>query len=745
MYIKIFLIGILWMSTFGLTYGRPVTSDIIFGTVKEANGEPLAGANVYWLGTSAGTVTGAEGAFRLEKASGATRIVAVFIGYMPDTLDIRDVNETLPVEFVLHEDAQHLGEVTVTERRLGMKPLNGVINGLQINQNELFKAACCNLGESFTTNPSVDVNYSDAATGARQIKMLGLSGIYVQMLTENLPNFRGAAAPYALGYVPGPWMKSIQVSKGASSVRNGYESITGQIDVEYLKPDDEPGADINLYGNSEGRMEANVSGNIHLKNKLNTEILAHYEDNLMDMDENRDGFLDKPNVRQLNLQNRWDRKGDIYIFHGGVGLLSEKRESGQTAGMGVEPPFEIGLKTNRYEGYMKHAFILDKQRGTNIAFMGSASLHRLDGSFGYKHYSVNQKNAYAQFMFETNFSEKHNLSTGVSLNYDGIDQHYNLNSRASALPERADERETTPGVYAQYTLNLHEKWILMAGIRADHSSLFGTFVTPRFHLKYNPSESVNLRFSAGKGYRTVHALAENNFLLASGRSLLIDELEQEKAWNYGGSALFYIPVFGNVLKINTEYYYTHFGNQAVIDYDSDPFLIRISNLNGRSYSHTFQVDATYPIVKGLELSAAYRLNDVKTTYGGVLQEKPLTSKYKGLMTASYKTPLGKWQFDATLQLNGSGRMPAPYRFSDGTLSWNERFPAFEQLNVQITRWFRHFSVYIGGENLTGFRQKNPIVAADRPWSRQFEPTLIWGPVNGAMAYAGIRINIGRIE
>ena len=650
---------------------------------------------------------------------------------------------------------QTIDNVTITSRRAGTRRLRGAENGVLIGQEELFKAACCNLGESFTTNPSVDVNYSDAATGAKQIKLLGLSGTYVQMLTENLPNFRGAAAPYSLDYVPGPWMKSIQVSKGSSSVRNGYESITGQIDVEYLKPDDDQGLTVNLYGNSMSRIEANADANLHLDSHLSSEILLHYQDDFGHHDQNDDTFQDQPNVRQWNLQNRWKWKGDHYLFHAGVGMVKETREGGQThhTAPNVHNLFKIGVETDRYEGYMKHAFILDPERGTNIAFMGNVSMHEMTADYGEKHYYVNEKNAYAQLLFETNFTEEHNLSVGFSLNHDYLGQQltlpiYRIYAADSPILSKntfnPSERETTPGAYAQYTYNLHEKLVAMAGIRIDHSSEFGTFVTPRFHVKWTPSEIVSLRVSAGKGYRTVHALAENNNLLASGRVLVISNLDQERAWNYGVSSSFYIPLFGKTLKLNAEYYHTRFGNQAVVDYDSNSRYIIIDNLDGKSYSNTFQIDATYPVVNGLELTAAYRWNDVKCTYGGELKEKPLTSRYKGLLTASYKTPLGLWQFDATLQLNGGGRMPTPYTQADGTPSWESRFHAYEQVSAQITRWFRHFSIYVGGENLTGYRQKQTIINAANPWSDTFDPTMVWGPVQGAMFYAGVRINIGRL-
>ena len=632
---------------------------------------------------------------------------------------------------------RQMDEVTVAARRSGTKPLTGAVGGVVIGREELFKAACCNLGESFTTNPSVDVNYSDAATGAKQIRLLGLSGIYVQMLTENLPNFRGAAAPYALDYVPGPWMKSIQVSKGSSSVRNGYESITGQIDIEYLKPDDDLGVTVNLFGNSMGRIETNADANVHLDSHLSTEALAHFQQDYSHHDQNADGYLDQPNVGQWNLQNRWKWRGDHYLFHGGIGALKEKREGGQLPSAPT-PRYVIGIETERYEGYMKHAFILDAEQGTNIAFMGNLSSHRTDALYGLKHYDVHERNAYAQLLFETNFTEPHNLSAGLSLNHNELTEVLKA-AEAAVGSYPSVPSETTVGAYAQYTFTPSDKLTAMAGLRADRSSRYGTFFTPRFHLKLTPSEIVSLRLSAGKGYRSVYALAENHNLLASGRQLTIDELEQEMAWNYGASTSLYIPFLGNTLKVNMEYFHTHFYRQAIIDYDSDPSQIHITNLVGKSYSNTLQIDATYPIVEGLELTAAWRWNDVKCTYGGRLMEKPLLSRYKGLITASYKTPLDLWQLDATLQFNGSGRMPTPV---EGL--WDERFPAYEQLSVQVTRWFRHFSIYLGGENLTGFRQQVTIIDAAHPWSSTFDPTMVWGPVQGAMGYAGVRINIGRL-
>ena len=609
------------------------------------------------------------------------------------------------------------------------------------------RAACCNLGESFVTNPSVDVSYSDAATGAKQIKLLGLSGTYVQMLTENIPNYRGAAAPYGLGYVPGPWMQSIQVSKGISSVKNGYEAITGQINVEFKKPQ-LPEADwvsANLFASTTNRYEANADATLKLSKRWSTSLLAHYENETKAHDGNDDGFVDIPQVEQYNVWNRWAYMGDHYVFQAGFKALSETRSSGQSThgGMYSGELYKVGIDTERYELFTKNAYIFDKEKNTNLALILSTSWHNQDAMYGRKLYNVDQTNTYASLMFETEFNPQNSFSAGLSFNYDAYDQHYRLNNNADT-PLKASDKEAVPGAYVQYTLNLNDQWMLMAGLRGDYSSKHGFFVTPRAHLKYNPNDYVHFRLSAGKGYRTNHVLAENNYLLSSSRKVEIAKnLDMEEAWNLGASVSTYIPVFGKTLNVNAEYYYTDFRKQVVVDMDSNPHEVAFYNLDGRSYSHVFQVEASYPFFKGFTLTGAYRLTDAQTTYKGQRMEKPLTGKYKGLLTASYQTPLGIWQFDATLQLNGGGRMPAPYELADGQLSWSRRYGSFEQLSMQVTRYFRRWSIYVGGENLTNFKQKNPIIDAANPWGDNFDSTMIWGPVHGAKAYVGIRFNLAR--
>lgn len=716
------------------------------GVVKDNAGAPLPGANVAWVNTKVFAVTAEDGSFSVDKPKDSETLVISYIGFENDTIHVD--SENVKLEIVLREGLS-LGEVNVVRRRFGTTKLrSSAMNVDIISSAELSRAACCNLGESFVTNPSVDVSYSDAATGAKQIKLLGLSGTYVQMMTENIPNYRGAAAPYGLGYVPGPWMQSIQVSKGSSSVKNGYESITGQINVEFKKPQ-LPEADwvsANLFASSTGRYEANADATLKLSKRWSTSLLAHYENETMAHDANHDGFADIPRVEQYNLWNRWAYMGDHYVFQAGIKALSEWRNSGQVnhGGNPGQELYKIGIDTRRYEAFTKNAYIFNKEKNTNLALILQGTFHNQDAVYGHKLYDVDQTNVYASLLFETEFSKQHSLSTGLSFNYDGYDQRYRLTNDVELPRLKSFEKESVPGAYVQYTYNLEDKLILMGGIRGDYSSMHGFFVTPRAHVKYNPNEFVNFRLSAGKGYRTNHVLAENNYLLASSRKVRIaGDLDQEEAWNYGASISSYIPLFGKTLNLNAEYYYTDFLKQVVVDMDTDPHEIAFYNLNGRSYSHVFQVEANYPLFKGFTLTAAYRFTDAKTTYNGELKERPLTSRYKGLVTASYKTPLEIWQFDATLQLNGGGRMPSRYILEDGTPSWSARYGSFEQLSVQITRYFRHWSIYVGGENLTNFKQKNPIIDAANPWGENFDSTMIWGPVHGAKAYIGIHFNWAR--
>lgn len=619
----------------------------------------------------------------------------------------------------------------------------------RIGASQLIRAACCNLGESFVASPSVDVNYSDAATGARQIKLLGLSGTYVQMLTENVPNMRGAAIPFSLGYTPGPWMHSIQVSKGASSVKNGYESTTGQINIEYLKPQATDGVRGNAYLDSKLKFEGNADASIHLNERLSASILLHFENRQTEHDNNNDGFMDMPRVRQYNIMHRWAYVSPKFISQIYFRFLQDERHSGQCNHAKTTPETQLwyaDVNTKRYELQWKNGITINPSRNESIALMLHGSIHDAKNRFTHR-YDITQTNGYAQFMYERDLGKKHNIATGASLNFD----RYNELSDNNICTINS---ETTPGIYAQYTYKLDDKFTAMVGMRYDHSSLWGGNVTPRLHLKYAPSDIISFRGSVGKGSRTSHAWAENVSLMASGRQFVFNNesnkglgIFREEAWNYGISASMNIPVGEKNLELNAEYYYTDFNKQMVVNVDPEAWTnptgfvptFYFSQLKGRSYSHTIQIDATYPFFEGFTATGAFRYNDARTTYEHIgLKQRPLTSKYKALITLSYKTPLELWQFDVTGHLIGPGHL-----YYQPT-SENSTYPAYLQLQAQVTREFRNFTLYAGGENLTNYKIHNPIINSHNPWSQKFDATQVWGPVEGAMFYIGVRFKFNKI-
>ena len=714
---------------------------VVKGHVYDENKQPVIGANVYWEGTQDGTTTDLDGFFELNKKGDVSHLITSYIGYVTVSTPVKDQSGSL--EIVLKGEVE-LNEVVVSERKVAtVSSRTSVLQTQKITYDEICRAACCNLAESFETNPSVDVSYSDASTGARQIKLLGLSGTYVQMLTENYPNFRGASSLYGLDYVPGAWMESIQVSKGTSSVKNGYEALAGQINVEFKKPQTADLFSANLFASDAGRYEANTDASWHVNDKLSTGLLIHYSNDKMSHDDNGDGFLDTPIKEQVNVMNRWSYNSGSYVSQYGGRFLHENRTGGQDVHHeSITDPYKIGLTTNRAELFTKQAFIINKEKVESVALILSGSYHEQLSMYDRTPYNIYQNNVYASLLYEKEFSHAHSLSTGLSLNYDGFNE--NLVMDGTRTPY--NRSEVVSGAYAQYTYNLNDKFILLAGIRADYSQRYDLFVTPRIHVKYNPFEWFHVRASAGKGYRTANVLAENNFLLASSRKMRIaDNLDQEEAWNTGLNLSFYIPVAGKELTLNGEWYYTNFIKQVVVDMDSNPHEVSYYNLDGESYSNSFQLEATYPFFRGFTMTAAYRYTDAQTDYRNTegityRMKKPLVSDYKGLLTASYQTPLKKWQFDVTSQFNGGGRMPEA---SKSNPLWNSEFKAYTVVNAQITKYFRQWSVYVGGENLFDYTQDMPVIDAMNPRGENFDSSMIYGPVHGRKLYVGVRFNIGR--
>ena len=653
-------------------------------------------------------------------------------------------------------------EVTVVQRKKGkVKSRTEAFDTEKINSEELCRAACCNLSEAFETNASVDVAYSDAATGAKQIRLLGLSGTYVQLLQENTPAVRGLAQTFGLEYIPGSWMSSIQVSKGTSSVVNGYEATSGQINVELLRPQLQNPLSLNLMVNSEAMAEANIMGGwkIPLKEhehhhaegehchheSLHTGILAHYGGSYMAMDGNHDSFVDMPKMQNANLANRWVYRHGDYTFQAFIRGLYDRRRGGQLADS-IANPYRINLNTWRVEGFFKNGYVYDPESGSSVAVITAVSYHDQDHYYGLRNWKANQLNAYLNAMWQGVFEgigevdNDHRLTTGLSLNVD------NYHERISLLPQALDRLEVVPGIFAEYNLKYDEMLSLVAGVRADYSTRYGFFVTPRMNIRYTPFEWWTLRGSVGMGYRSPNAIADNAFILPSSRVLhLADEIQQERAVNAGLSTTFYIPLGSKELQLSMEYYYTHFLNSLIVDMDQDKHAVYIYNQTdlpgAKSFAHSAQIEASIEVLRGWTWTAAFRYTDVEQTTicsDGIarLRPKALTNRFKGVVTTSYQTPLKKWQFDVTAQFNGVSRVP------DG---FEQPFTWYPQLMAQVTKYFRTCSLYLGAENMTNFRQDPSIVDSYHPWGPDFDASMVCGPTTGWKVYLGFRYDLEKPE
>ena len=747
----------------------------VVGTVFDDKGYPLVGANVHWAGTTVGVATDLDGRFDLQEVKTTNLLVSSFMGYHNDTTE---VNSHGPLTIVLVSDLV-LEEVSIVERKMAV--LRSRVSPLQtetITGEALCMAACCNLSESFETSASVDVAYSDAATGAKQIRLLGLSGTYVQMLTENTPNIRGLAQAFGMEYIPGPWMEAIQVSKGTSSVLNGYEAIAGQINVEYLKPQTQDPISLNAMISTETHAEVNATGGWDLNDKVSTGILFHAQNMSLELDHNHDGFLDMPKNTNVNLLNRWYVKTGDYTGQFLVRGLYDRRIGGLTKeATAAMSPYAIDLNTYRLDGFMKNGYVFNNDLGTSLGIIASVSYHNQQNSYGSRHWDAAQTNAYLNAIFQTSFDDyasdpweehEHKLSAGLSVNYDKYDESISLLGNEMM---RLDRSEVTPGVFAEYTYTYKDKITLLAGVREDYSTRYGFFTTPRMNVRFAPFEWWTLRGSVGLGYRSPNAVADNAAYLASNRIYHFDatNMAQERSMNTGVSTVFYIPTGKRELQLSGEYYYTKFMDGVIADMDRSLHgitLYNMSDVDGAQYfSHNWQVEATMEILRGWTMTAAFRYTDVKqTSFNSVLGEyqlrdKPLQNKFKGIITTSYQTPLKTWQFDLTAQFNGEGRMPdgfvvpegsKQYRISNGQV--HHRW--YPQLLGQITKFFRTWSIYLGAENMTNFTQDSPIVGSTieqgdhkyiDPSAATYDASMIWAPIHGWKLYLGFRWALEREE
>lgn len=694
------------------------------GKINDEKGLPLIGANIVLENTSKGTITDANGKFHLDfNGDFPFDIKVSFIGFQSKNVTVKD-GSFLTVSL---SESVEIEEVTV-ETKVSTTELS-MVNPLQvqkISSKELQKAACCNLSESFETNATVDVTFSDAVSGAKQIQMLGLDGVYTQITQENIPLIRGLSSAYGLSYVPGSWIESIQIIKGGGSVINGFESFTGQINLEYFKPENTDKLFWNFYTNSESKFENNLQYT-KKKGKWQSNLFTSINYHDKEIDEDKNGFLDMPHMKSFNILNRWVREDERHHINFIGRFLTENREGGQLDN--IINPYKVIIDNTLMEFSSKTGFKMPDTPYKSLGIQTAFRRHQQDIMFGSTVYNGLQESAYINIICQTYIRHNHHvLKYGLSYYADRYDESY--------MNRDFDRTDLTTGLFSEYSYTSPSQLVLVAGLRADYHNVHGLNYSPRLNLKLNPTEQTVVRLSAGRAMRIVNPIAENTNYFASSRSFEIeDDLDVELALNYGVNVTHCFKLFEREAIFNADAYRTQFTNQVVVDIE-DPSKLRFYNLDGESYSNSFQFDLNYELFERFDIKLAYKINEVYSTFDGMKKLSPLVPKNRALVNLAYATDhKKKWMFDATWNFIGESRIPE-HQLLDKTTS-----EPFFIINSQVAKKFKNFDVYLGGENLLSYRQESPILGSDDPFGSNFDASIIWAPVMGRLIYSGIRLKI----
>lgn len=737
----------------GLLSGQAFSQEAITGkVVAEESNELLLAANVHWLGTTIGTTTGYEGEFTIPPPpSWPARLVASFVGYKPDTLLLK-APPTSPLTFTMRW-AVEMGPVEVVERVQGTQLSTRTINATEIiGQKELKRAACCDLSESFETNATVDVSYSDAVSGTKTIRMLGLDGKYAQMSVENIPFIRGLSTASGLTLLPGTWIKDINLSKGIGTAVNGPNAMTGQIDLCLVNPLSEPPLFVNLYGNSQGRMEANVHTAQPTGKQSANLLLVHGNWMGTELDQNKDGFMDMPMTRRINVMDRWLYQSERRSAQVALRFVDDVREGGQLTGhvpaagehAGHRPdmPYDIDIRNRMVDVLAKHGIIFENDPTKSVGFIVSGRRHDSQSTYGIRQYDGLQQSFYANAVFQQLLGKgTDQLKTGLAFQFD---DYRELFTDTIGRQRDLGRVERMPGVFAEYT-RMRNGFTLVAGLRADANDRFGSVVSPRVHAKVDLGPLTTARFSVGHGFRTANPLVENAAVMASSRRVIFeDQLGMERSWNLGASLLHKFKWLERKWAVGVDAYRTSFTSQVIADLDRAPNMLAFYMLDGPSFANSALVDVQVELNRVLDLKVSYRYYDVRTTYTGVggerLLERPFTPMHRGLVDLAFADRKERWRFDVTLNLFGPSRIPSTEANPSDQRMW-DRAPAYGTLHAQITRVVGPWEFYLGGENITSTLQQQQIIAANDPFGPYFDASLIWGPTNKAMLYGGLRFTL----
>tara|TARA_B110000444_G_scaffold257221_1_gene295209 strand:+ start:889 stop:3177 length:2289 start_codon:yes stop_codon:yes gene_type:complete len=731
----------------------------------------LPGASVIWKGTRLGTMTDIHGFFKIPVMNLGDTLQVSMIGF--ETVGLIYTGQKY-VEIPIDAGVS-IGDAEVTTSRATTSfSLLDPLNIQQLNRKELVKAACCNLSEAFETNASVDASFTDAVTGTRQIRMLGLDGKYTQILVDNLPGPRGLNVVQGLSFIPGPWIDQIAISKGTGSVTAGYESITGQINVALRNPANAEPLHINIYRSEDGRLEWNHVSRHQVDRRWSTALLSHLEIGENLNDRNEDGFLDTPLKKDIVLRNEW-------IFRGDRGLRGEYSITGvqlqilggqMSAYEGVDDVWDLipGLlaKTesdnlwtaattiDRLELSAKTGYVFPGQEWKSLGSQFFASTHAQTHQFGNRNYKGTEHFFRGNILFSSIINTTdHKFTTGISFLYDDFQEIGTWDAAYDEWDAEVDTLariEMVPGSFFEYTWTANERLVVVAGLRGDYHNLYGSFLSPRLHARYRLAEETSIKIVTGRGFRTANVFMEHLGSWASNRRWVIEgDLEPEVATNIGFNLVSKFRLNYRDASISLDGYWTEFENRVVADMYSSPQSVRIFN-SDESRSKALQLEFDWSMHRRINVRAAYRWVDAQTDYQDLdldLLQDPYVSKHRAFTQWSYASKEGddgeQTRIDATIQWVGPQDLPRPSASSSDFDLHPDESPAFTQVNMQLSRNIHSgFELYAGVENILDVKQESPIVGANYPdeFSDTFDASLVYGPIFGRMSYVGLRWTLG---
>ena len=731
----ILLMFALWFSA---AYGQ--INGVILGESSEGKTEPIYGARVRLLQSGKGAISNESGEFKLilPKQLPDTMVVSAR-GFYSDTVVVNKNDRFTGMAITLFSDVI-LKEVVVQYWRSSRNISRmKVLHVEELTEKELRKAACCNLSESFETNASVDVNITDAVSGAKKIEMMGLDGVYTQIQMENIPYLRGLETSFGLNSIPGTWIQSIQITKGTGNVVNGNESMAGLINLELKKPEQMERLYLNGYISGMGRNEINFNSGFRLgkKDKWSSGWFAHYASHPIEMDFNNDGFRDMPNGVNAAVMNRYQYEGKKMEAQFGVNAYLESKTGGQMSRADVVGDrYLVNIDSRHVDAFAKTGFFMKKPYNS-IGVVYNLKYHAIDANFGNRPFTGEEKRGYINAIFDGIFGNTdHKYKVGVSGVYSDIYQ------KADDLV--LDRLELVPGAFFEYTMT-GSRHSLVAGIRGDLHNLFGFQYAPRVHYKFALTEYTDLRATAGKGWRVPNFMIDNISLLANNQTWIAPTQSlPEVSWNVGGSFTQRFKLFKRPASFVFDYYHTRFENQLIVDRDLSTSSITFTNLSGTSYSNSYHGEISIRPLKTIELRFAYKHLDIKATYGGVLQQQVMVPRHRGFVNLGHISRNKRWEFDITASVFGPARLPQ-VMLPDGSLTTNNQSETFPLVNAQLTHVYKRWDFYLGGENLGNYRQENPIIDAENPFSDTFNATRVWAPIFGINIYAGFRFSIEQPE